>query len=40
MRRVINSVPNVIECNDVIDARIISLKYKYPVEGFAKTIGI
>lgn len=40
IRRVINSVPNFIECNDVFDARIISLKHQYPVEGFAKTIGI
>ena len=40
IHRVINSVPNFIECNDVFDARIISLKHHYPVEGFAKTIGI
>ena len=33
-------MPNVIECNNVFDARIISLKHQYPVEGFAKTIGI
>lgn len=32
IRRVINSVPNFIECNDVFDARIISLKHQYPVE--------
>ena len=31
-RRVINSVPNFIECNDDFDARIISLKHQYPVE--------
>ena len=40
IRRVINSVPNFIECNNVFDARIISLKHQYPMEGFAKTIGI
>ena len=40
IRRVINSVPNFIECNDVFDARIISLKHQYPVEGFAKINGI
>ena len=40
IRRVINSVPNFIECNDDFDARIISLKRHIPVEGFAKTIGI
>ena len=39
IRRVINSVPNFIECNDVFDARIISLKHQYSVEGVAKTIG-
>ena len=39
IRRVINCVPNFIECNDVFDARVISLKHQYPVEGFAKTIG-
>ena len=32
IRRVINSVPNFIEYNDVFDARIISLKHQYPVE--------
>ena len=32
IRRDINSVPNVIDRNDVFDARIISLKYQYPVE--------
>ena len=25
-------MPNFIECNDVFDALIISLKYQYPVE--------
>ena len=32
IRRVINSLPNFIECNDVFDARIISLKHQYPVK--------
>ena len=32
IRQIINSVPNFIECNDVFDARIISLKHQYPVE--------
>ena len=30
--RVINFLSNFIECNDVFDAQIISLKHQYPVE--------
>ena len=37
IRLVINSVRNLIECNDVFDAWIISFKHQYPLDGFAKT---